>query len=161
MNKYEPTQEEIRENHDYQQAVKVAELVVVPDLSDDTANYLEAISQYKEITRHLNSITSNRFVDLDMNTLEPDIEEFNNNLGTLRDIEIEIRTARTLHDGIVSAIGEGLHATAIQEQADRYQMFQARNMITTNAYRAVKERLTEYNKTSEQLRKKREKASKA
>jgi hypothetical protein len=156
--KKEITPDEIRAHHYYEQAVKIAELVVIPELSEDSQLYLDAVKDYATITRNLNSIYSAKFVSLDMDTFTPDIEEFNNNLGALRDIEIEIRTARTLHDGIVSAIEDGLHETAIKERAERLELIKAKQMITHNAYTATRTMLEEFAKTSEQLAKQKAKA---
>jgi hypothetical protein len=156
--KKEITPEEIKNHHYYQQAEKIAELVVIPELSEDSKLYLDAVKDYSTITRNLNSIYSAKFVSLDMDTFTPDIEEFNKNLESLRDIEIEIRTARTLHDGIVSAIEDGLHETAIKEQADRLELIRAKQMITHNAYSATRTMLEQFAKTSEQVAKQKAKA---
>jgi hypothetical protein len=155
--KTEITPEQIKQSEYYQQAEKIAECVVIPELSEDSQLYLDAVKDYETITRNLNSISSTRFSSLNMYSFTPDIEEFNKNLESLRDIEIEIRTARTLHDGIVSAIEDGLHETAIKEQADRLELIRAKQMITSNAYTAQKTRLEEMAKTTEQLAKKRAK----
>ena len=152
------TPEQIKATDYYKQAERIAELVVIPEISEDSQNYLDAVQQYREITRNLNSISSNRFADLDMHTFTPDLEEFNKNLGALRDIEIEIRTARTLHDAIVSSVEEGLHEQAIKEQAERLELIRAKQMITSNAYTAQRTRLEEMAKTTEQLAKKRARA---
>ena len=156
--KKEITPEEIKTHHYYEQAVKIAELVVIPEISEDSQLYLDAVKDYTEITRNLNSMSNTRFMSVNMYEFKPDLTEFNTNLESLRDMEINIRTARTLHDAIVSSIEEGLHETAIKEQADRAELFQAKQMIISNAYTATRTMLEEFAKTSEQMAKRKAKA---
>jgi len=156
--KKEITPEQITESDYYKQAEKIAECVVIPELSEDSQLYLDAVRDYTEITRNLNSISNTRFMSVNMYEFKPDLTDFNKNLESLGDIEFNIRIARTLHDGIVSAIEEGLHETAIKEQADRVELIRAKQMITSNAYTAQRTRLEQMAKTNEQLARKKAKA---
>ena len=161
--KKEITPEQIKESEYYKQAVKVAELVAIPELSEDAQNYFDALTQYKEHTRNLNAIYSNRFLDYSMTEFTPDLTEFQTNLEVFRVLEITIAEARTLHEALAQAVKDGLHEQAIKEQAERQEIIRAKHMITANAYTAQLTRLEAMAKTSEQLAKKRarEEAKKA
>lgn len=156
--KNEITIEQIKAHHYYEQAVKIADLVVIPELSDDSQNYCDAVADYTELTRGLNSISSSRFLSVDMYAFKPDLDELNKNLESLTQIEDNIKQARYLHDLITASIEDGLHEQAIKEQADRAELYQAKQMITRNAYTATRTMLEEFAKTSAQIERAKAKA---
>ena len=152
--KYEITAEEIRSHEDYIQAEKVAALIVIPKLSEDAQNYLDALTAYSNITRDINSTYSNRFSMPDMYAYDPGVEEFNNNLEAFKQIESQIANARYLHELIVDSVNDGLHKQLLEEQIEIRKIITGRDMITANAFKAIRSRLEDYAKTTQQLAKK-------
>lgn len=147
--KTEITNEQVHQTETYQQALKVAELVVIPELSDDASNYFELLNNYRETTSELNSSGFGRFVGVSLYNYEPDLTEFANNLTRMEEIESNLKQAREQHALIVECVEQGLHKQALEEELERQQLRQAKQEITRNAYKVARAYLEDRAKEQE------------
>lgn len=141
MTKYEPTNAEIYATETYQNAKAIAELIPIPEYSEDVKDYERKLDEYREICGDLNSSGFGRF------TTNPSIPEFNDNLIVFTTIEDNLNKARALHENITTLITK--YKLEEKRQAERKAIWDTRrqqDQITLNAYLVAKERLTQENK---------------
>lgn len=152
------TDEQIKETETYKQAVKIAELVVIPELSEEAETYFLLLNDYREITGNLNSSGFGRFTQVSTYEYKPNLDEFDGNLKALEDIETNLILARNHHALIVQAVMEGLHEKALNEEQARWTTNQAKLDIVRNAYKVARTNLEEQAKDQVKREKARERA---
>lgn len=137
------THEQIKETETYKQAARVAELVVIPDLSDDALNYFELLNDYRETTRELNSSGFGRFETVSQYHYDPDLTEFAKNVEVFAQMESNITRAKELHALIIQSVAKGLHKQALEEMEERYRIQTGKREIYRNAYQVAQTYLEE------------------
>lgn len=141
MSKYEPTNLEIHATEIYKNAKATAELIPIPEYSQDVKDYEKKLDEYREICGDLNSSGFGRFAT------KPTNPEFNDNLIAFSQIEENLKKARALHDNINTLITK--YNMEERRQAEWQAVWDTRRLqdqITLNAFLVAKERLTQENK---------------
>ena len=142
MSKYEPTNVEIHATEIYQQAKATAELIPIPEYSEDVKDYERKLNEYRELCGNLNSSGFGRF-----ETTQPNKPEFKNNLEVFSRIEEDLKQARALHENITTLVTKHkMEETRRAEWQAIWEIRSQKDRITLNAYKVAKEDLTKQNK---------------
>lgn len=141
--KTEITNEQVHETYTYKQAVKVAELVAIPELSKSSQTYLATLDEYRETLSELNKSAFGRWTHINAYSEETDLNEFHKNVLEFQEIRKTLDKAEQLHSKIAQAVENGTHARYIEEDTERQQAIMGKNDIVANARRVARTYLEE------------------